>query len=144
MQDIFERQAKAAGNGKTGEWMFEQSALRWIFVHELGHWWRACQHQKASFYDEEKGANRIAAAYWRERDPELMEFTLRKFQRYVDDIPNPVPAGESKEAYLNEHYESLGGQRAYIWFQVTMVLEVAAEKPALTFRQAIAQSGNKQ
>lgn len=144
MQEVFERQAKAAGNGKTAEWMFEQAALRWIFVHELGHWWRACQHQKTSFYDEEMGANRIAAAYWRERDPELMEFTLKKFQRYIDNIPNPVPAGESKEVYLNEHYESLGDQRAYIWFQATMVLDVAAEKPVLTFKQAIAQSGNKQ
>lgn len=143
LQEVFSHQAQAAANGKSGEWMFEQAAHRWIFVHELGHWWRTCQNQKADPYQDEAAANRIALAYWRERDPDLVAYTLMKFRRYVDDIPNPVPPGQSKETYLNEHYDSLGGQRAYTWYQAGMVLDVAGESPNLTFHEAITWAGKK-
>ena len=141
LQALFENAAKGTGSGMTGERYFELSAHQWIFIHELGHWWRACQHQTAGPYENEKAANRIATAYWRERDPAFYDFKLKGFQHIVSTFPNPVPAGQSKEKYLDENYEKLPGASAYTWYQAIMIVEASNEKPIVTFKQAIARSG---
>ncbi|MGN6181402.1 MAG: hypothetical protein ACTHNW_19620 [Mucilaginibacter sp.] len=124
-RDLFNNAAKRAGNGMTGQAYFESSVYKWIFVHELGHWWRACQHQTADPYENEKAANRIATAYWREVDPAFYAFKLNTFQQVVNTVPNPVPAGQDKEAYLNNNYDKLPGASAYTWYQATMIVEVS-------------------
>lgn len=63
LQEFFNIPVSRIQNGETGESFFEKSIHRWIFMHELGHWWRSCQHQKATSYNEEKAADRIAIAY---------------------------------------------------------------------------------
>jgi hypothetical protein len=139
---VFENFAQQSGHGMTGKSFFNQAVYKWIFTHELGHWWRKCQHQVALPYAEEKAANRIAAAYWQGADPAFYTFMVSVFQGMVDHTPSPVPAGQEKEKYLNDNYQNLPGGRAYSWYQSIMNVEVSHEKPFETFKQAIQNAGN--
>src|SRR5580698_2489964 len=114
---VFEGFAQRSGHGMTGKAFFNAAVYKWIFTHELGHWWRKCQRQEAKPYAEEKAANRIAAAYWQEADPQFYIFMVGVFQGMVDHVPSPVPAGQEKEAYLNTNYQNLPGGQAYSWYQ---------------------------
>ncbi len=139
---VFIDLAKQQGNGTTAKDVFEKGSHEWIFIHELGHWWRACQRQTALPYDEEMAANRIATAYWREQDSSVMNFQLIVFQNFIKNFPSPVPAGQSKRDYLNNNYNRLPGGPAYIWFQSEMIVDAYNEQPTLSFKEAIAHSGN--
>ena len=142
LKDYFTMLGKSVSSTETGEQFFDVAAHKWIFIHEMGHWWRDCQQQTALPYDEEKAANRLAMAYWRERDPVLFANMLKVFQSVIDNNPSPVPAGMSKEKYLNDNYEKLPGGAAYSWYQSIMIVEASKEMPVLTFKQAVAQAGN--
>jgi len=139
---FFEGYAQQTGHGMTGRGFFNQAVYQWIFVHELGHWWRKCQHQDTNPYAEEKAANRIAAAYWHEADASFYTFMVGVFQGVIDHMPSPVPASQSKEKYLNENYQNLPGGQAYSWYQSIMNVEVSQEKPFETFREAVQNAGN--
>jgi hypothetical protein len=138
---VFANFADKTGHGMTAEKFFQLAVYQWIFVHELGHWWRACQHQTAEPYEEEKAANRLASAYWRERDPSFYQFMLSVFKAVVDHGPSPVPPGQAKEKYLNDNYQKLPGGQAYSWYQSIMIIEVSQEMPPVTFEQAVKHSG---
>lgn len=138
----FNAAAGSQGSGMTGEQYFELSVHQWIFIHELGHWWRACQHQTAKPYENEMAANRIAIAFWREKDPAFMAFKLAGYQRTLKMFPNPVPSGVSKVDYLNNNYDKLPGGQAYIWYQASMIVDGCAESPTRSFRQAVESSGS--
>ena len=92
--------------------VFETGAHRWVFIHELGHCWQACTGAKAhrTRYQLEYDANRIAAAYWHERDPEIVQYLQRIF-RSVAASPSPVPAGQTAADYFNENYDQLGNRQ---------------------------------
>ncbi len=137
---LFIRAAKMFGY--TGEQYFESSAHRWIFIHELGHWWRACQHQVADSYASEMAADRIDIAYWRETDTAYSAFSRQRFENYLKFIPDPVPAGQDKTKYLNDNYGKLPVP-VYIWFQARMIIDGYNEKPIASFRESITRSGNK-
>jgi hypothetical protein len=141
-QKIFISLAARLNNGETAEDVFEKGTHKWIFIHELGDWWRACQHQKALPYDEEMAANRIATAYWRAQDSALMNFQLGIFQNFIKRFPSPVPAGQSKRDFLNNNYDKLPGGPTYTWFQAEMIVDAYNEEPILTFKEAIKNSGN--
>ena len=127
-QARFTRLAGLRGGGNTGEEAFEDGVHHWVFIHELGHWWQACQHRTTeNHYSVEYGANRIAAAYWRLKDPAFMERTEKKMTTVIGTLPQPVPADQSPEKYFNENYEKLGPTPAYIWFQYSMVLKVQVD-----------------
>ena len=128
--------------GYAGEDYFESSAHRWIFIHELGHWWRACQHQVTDNYSSEMAADRIDIAYWRETDTAYSAFSKRRFEDYLKFMPNPVPAGEDKKKYLNENYGKLPVP-VYIWYQATMIVDGYSETPVATFKQSISRAGNR-
>jgi hypothetical protein len=125
----------------SGELYFGSSAHRWIFIHELGHWWRACQQQVTDSYSSEMAANRIDIAYWRETDTAYSAFSRQRFENYVKFMPNPVPEGQDKKKYLNENYGKLP-VLAYIWYQATMIVDGYNETPLPTFKESIARSGN--
>jgi hypothetical protein len=144
LQDFFNRPAARMGNGETGETFFEKSIHKWIFIHEMGHWWRKCQRQKATAYDEELAANRIAVAYWRLQDPAFMSFMLNVFQGFISHSPSPVPTGQPMEEYLNNHFAELSAGPVYTWYQAQMIVQAFNEKPTLTFTNAIKNSGNLQ
>ena len=137
-QGRFSRLAAVMGGEKTGEQMFEESIYHWVFVHELSHWWQACEHRTAeNRYSIEYGANRIAAAYWRQKDPPLMKRTEQRMFMVRDALPDPVPEGQAKEKYFNENFAKLAPTPGYIWYQYSMVLDVQAEKPLPSFKQAL-------
>jgi hypothetical protein len=121
---------------------FEEAAHRWIFVHELGHWWQACRHANISHskYQIEYGANRIALAYWREADPGFAIRMLSTFHGYVDHVPSPVPPGQATESYFNDHYEQLGPTPDYRWYQSHMIVTASQERPSPSFATALTET----
>jgi hypothetical protein len=140
-QARFTRLAALLGGGESGEEAFEDGVHHWVFVHELSHWWQACQHATGgSHYSVEYGANRIAAAYWRAKDPAFMKRTEKKMDTVIATLPPQViPAGQTQEQYFNQNYEKLGPTPAYIWFQYSMVLKVQRESPLPSLQQTLRQ-----
>ena len=137
-QARFERLAAAIGGQQTGEQQFDESIHHWVFIHELSHWWQACQHKIGEdHYAVEYGANRIAAAYWRLKDPALMERTEKRMAGVQSVLTDPVPAGKDEKQYFNQNYATLAPTRDYIWYQYSMVLKAQAEKPLPTLKQAL-------
>jgi hypothetical protein len=115
-QSRFSRMAARMGKGLAGEQEFEEGIHHWVFVHELGHWWQACGHKTGgtNHYAVEYGANRIAAAYWRLKEPAFMQRTEEKMTQLHATMPNPVPEGQVKEKYFDANYEQLGPTPGYI------------------------------
>jgi hypothetical protein len=112
----FEDIAKNLGPDATPRGVFEAGTDRWVFTHELGHWWQACQHTtRTNSYALEMGANRIASAYWRQRDPNFMQRMVEGFRTVRESIPNPVPKGESKISFLDSHFDEVSATDAYTW-----------------------------
>ena len=125
---------------RSPEAIFDDSVNHWIFVHELGHWWQACQHKDESAagrYALEYGANRIAAAYWRMKDPAYMQQRAEHSRALYNLVPNPIPADQSKQKYFDENFARIVGTPAYTWFQSGMIVDVSAENPLPTFKQAL-------
>lgn len=139
-KQLFVRSGKRYGY--SGEDYFESSAHRWIFIHELGHWWRACQRQETDSYSSEMAADRIDIAYWREADTAYSAFSRQRFENYLKTIPNPVPPGQDKQKYLNENYGKLPVP-VYIWYQATTIVDGYNETPIATFKETIVRSGNR-
>ena len=134
----FTRLKTILNDPRSPEEIFEDSIHRWVFVHELSHWVQACQHKDdGERYAVEYGANRIAAAYWRLKDPAYMQSRTEHFRAIYNLIPNPLPGGESKETYFNANFATIAGTPAYSWFQAGMVVDVSAENPLPTFKQAL-------
>jgi hypothetical protein len=144
VKTFFKSLAINLGNGETGEDVFDQAAHKWIFIHEMGHWWRRCQNKDTLPYDEETAANRIAIAYWRKYEPAFMKFMMTIFSNVVNTIPSPVPVGQNERDYFNNNYNSLPGGAAYSWYQSKMIVNAYNEKPILSFKQAIINSGYSQ
>ncbi len=139
-KELFNRAGKRYGY--SGEDYFESSAHRWIFIHELGHWWRACQQQVTDPYSSEMAANRIDIAYWRETDTAYSSFSRRRHENYLKLMPNPVPEGQDKQKYLNDNYGKLPIP-VYIWYQASMIVDGYNETPIASFKEAIKLAGNK-
>jgi hypothetical protein len=134
----FVRLADMLHNGESAQQLFEEGVYQWVFVHELSHWWQACQHKITDdHYAVEFGANRIAAAFWRWKDPAFMERRTKHFRAILALAPNPLPPGESKEKFFNANYEKIAGTPVYTWFQSSMVVDVSDETPPPSFRQAL-------
>ena len=114
----------------------------WVLVHELGHWWQACRKvaDDSRHYAREFGANRIAAAYWREHDQSLVRHMQTTFEGILSHSPSPVPAGSDAKSYFDTNYEQLGPTPAYIWFQSQMVIAAFSETPVPTFTQALRET----
>ena len=137
-QARFTRIAGVLSPGKTGEQEFEDAVHRWAFIHELSHWWQAAGQHKAgaTHYSFEYGANRIAAAYWRSKDPAFMENTAKRMSAISSMLTDPVPPVQSQEDFFNKNYRDLSANN-YRWFHYTMVLNAQAEKPLPTFKQTL-------
>lgn len=125
--------------------VFDRGTYSWVIVHELGHWWQACNAstQNNSHYQHEYDANRIAAAYWREHNPTLLQELITGFTHILNGAPNPVPPGQTLEDYFNVNYEALAHSAHYVWFQARMVTDVSAEDPPPTFADALLHSSTK-
>jgi hypothetical protein len=139
-RDMFQRIARAHGGSETAEQAFERGTYRWVFVHELGHWWQQSRHQvRPNSWVEENGANRIAMAFWNEQDPRFMADLTAGFTHLRQAIPDPVPPGQSRQAYLDAHFVEIGPTSAYTWYQADMIVGLSAESPSPTFHRALSQ-----
>lgn len=121
---------------------FETGAHHWVFVHEMGHWWQACRGvvSRDKHYAVEFGANRIAAAFWRQQDPHLVAHQRAVFEGLLQRTQSPVAEAQNIETYFDANYEKLGPTPAYIWFQARMCVTAFDEKPEPTFAQALKQT----
>ena len=121
---------------------FELEIHQWVIVHELGHWWQTCRglNLDKNHYRIEYGANRIAAAYWTERDPSIIAHLEKTDEAVLQHMPNPVPQGEPVDSFFNANYEKLLPTPAYIWFQVKMCLSAFQEASKPPFMQALRQT----
>jgi hypothetical protein len=135
----YERLAALSRGMLTAEDIFNDGVHRWVFTHELAHWWQECQGKFAGdHWSVEYGANRIAAAYWRAHDMVLMERVVRTMKRMDAAEPSPLPAGEDMKTYFNAHWDTIAPSPEYRWFQGEMILQVVAEIPLPSFKDALA------
>jgi hypothetical protein len=134
-KSLFVNLAGPGANEQAAYAIFEEGTHRWVFVHELGHWWQACNKAIVgrSHYQVESGANRIALAYWRDTDSAFANRMLEIFRGTMDHFPNPVPKGQTLTKYFDENYDSLGPTPAYRWFQSSMIIAAEEEEPQPTF-----------
>ncbi len=139
---LFVRLAGPKADEYAAHAAFEDAVHRWIFFHELGHWWQACRHANSahSNYQIEYGANRIALAYWREADPGFANRMLSVYHSFFDHASSPVPQGQATDAYFNSHYEQLAVTPDYRWYQSYMIVTTSDEKPAPSFATALAET----
>jgi len=138
-RDLFFRLTGPDATESAARAIFEESVHGWIFVHELGHWWQACQggHGGQQPYEFEIGANRTALAFWRAADPGLAARMVTLFHRVVDNLPSPLPPGAAIEPYFNENYQMLGPSPDYPWFQARMIITLAGETPTPNFAEVL-------
>jgi hypothetical protein len=136
----FEAIAQSMGGDATGRSVFENGTDRWVFVHELGHWWQACRHQtRPQSYAAENGADRIALAFWRERDPRYAVGIVHGYRALLTSMPSPLPEGEGVSTYYDANNAKVSQGNAYTWFQATMIVALAEEQPAPSLHRALSQ-----
>ncbi len=75
-------------------------------------------------------------------DTAYRRFSRQRFEGYLKAMPNPVPAGQDKQKYLDDNYGKLPVP-VYIWFQARMIVDGYDEEPIATFKESIARAGNK-
>jgi len=100
---MFNSWTDQANGGFTGEEFFKKS-FNWFFVvHELGHYVQNLKGTEngPSQYQTELTANKIAIAYWKQKDPEGLKAYMIWLNKVLQVIP--VPTGTS-EAYYNANY----------------------------------------
>lgn len=135
----FEDMAQRTHGEASARSVFENGTYRWVFVHELGHWWQGCQHKmRPRTYAGESGANRIALAYWHEVDPRFAGGIVRGFRGLVNSRPSPVPAGQSPQHYLDSNFTKILHSDDYVWFQGKMVADLAEMAPP-SFHEALSK-----
>jgi hypothetical protein len=135
----YQEQAQRIGGTAGAREMFEDGA-RYVFTHELGHWWQSCRNTSRPYsWGAENGANRIALAFWRERDWGFMQRIVAGFQALARTLPSPVPAGASEEEYFDANFARLAHGEGYVWYQAEMLVTLAAESPPPSFHRALSQ-----
>jgi hypothetical protein len=135
----FETMAQT-GDEASAKSVFENGTHRWVFVHELAHWWQACrQLARPESYAAENGANRIALAFWREREPRFAAGIVHGFAALLGSTSSPVPNGQSAQTYFDANFRAIAQSDAYTWFEGKMIVELATEMPPPSFHRALSQ-----
>jgi hypothetical protein len=136
----FEDLARQIGHHSTGESVFSGGTHRWVFAHELGHWWQACRKQtRPSSFEEENGVSRIALAFWREQDPKFAQAVVRGSVALTQQMTSPIPAGQSVQSYVDAHFADISKGDTYTWVQATSIVSLADESPNPSFLKALSQ-----
>jgi hypothetical protein len=135
---VFTSLAGAGGTDAQAKEIFETEAHRWILIVETVHWWEGCKQLtlKLTPYQAELQAARVALAYWRERDPGVIE-RLTSIVESLDKEPSLVPAGQDFPTYFNQHYQKDASGKDYLWMQAQVVKTLMAEDPQPTVVQAL-------
>ena len=130
---IFTQLAGPGGTDDQARALFDVEAHHWILIVETVRWWEACKELtlKLTPYQAELQAARVALAYWREKDPDVVT-QLDSIRETLDKGPSPVPEGQDFPTYFNQHYQRNATGRDYLWMQAQVVGTVMAEKPQPT------------
>lgn len=122
-----------AAKGKLGldaKGQFGEVFNSLLVPHELGHFASDFNGRSKgqSFWDGEVYANRVAIAFWRaEIGDKALAARLDNYNRFLDELPNPVPAGKEPRAWFEANYEALGNDaQAYGWYQGLFMREARA------------------
>lgn len=135
--------------GLSPEGMYREMFDSFIAPHELGHYLQdvAKRWKGMSGWDAELEANRIGIAFWSlQPGPEgRVEARVRNITRFLDDVPSPVPAGETAEAFFNRNYAAFSrGEEGplnamnYSWFQALMFKTALRERGDHPFCKLVA------
>lgn len=135
---IFAQLAGPGGTDEQAKKLFDVEAHHWILIVETVRWWEACKELtlKLTPYQAELQAARVALAYWRETDPDVVK-QLGEIRDELDKGPNPIPAGQDFPTYFNQHYQRNATGRDYLWMQAQVVGAVMAEQPEPTVVQSL-------
>jgi hypothetical protein len=119
---------------------YESGTYRWVFVQQLGHWWQVCRHMAGpETYAAQSGANRMALAFWRERDPRFAAAIVRGATELVNAVPDPLPGGQDAQAWLEAHPGEQLASPAHEWLQARMIATLAQETPQPSFHKSLSQ-----
>jgi hypothetical protein len=129
-----------AGSPRLARAVYESGTYRWVFVQQLGHWWQDCRHTDgARPYLAQSGANRMALAFWRERDPRFAAAIVEGAVRLVSAVPDPLPPGESAQAWLERRPGEVPQSPTYEWLEAQMIATLAQEAPQPSFHKSLSQ-----
>jgi hypothetical protein len=152
MRSAFNDWAATTPDNPTGEHLYEDLFFRFFFLHEFGHWAneqvvsqrhdatanRARRNFERNKWEDELNANRVAVAWWRERDPKFLDGLVRDLRLILASLPSPVPAGEDDKAYFSRNlWELVKDPNKYGWYQLRLIVIAYEERPALTYQQTI-------
>jgi hypothetical protein len=119
---------------------YESGTYRWVFVQQLGHWWQDCRHMAApQSYAALNGANRMALAFWRERDPRFAAAIVRGSVELVNAVADPLPPGQDAQAWFEAHPGEQLASPAHEWLQARMIATLAQEAPQPSFHKSLSQ-----
>ena len=95
-------------------------------------------------YQLELEANRVSAAYWREKDPTYLTLLVSRFRRIRSQLPDPVPPEGNARKFFNTNYDKLlPNPDAYGWYQLGMVIGVFNERPSPSFAETLKKIPNE-
>jgi hypothetical protein len=152
MRDTFATWAATTPDYTTGEALYEDLFFRFFFLHEFGHWAneqvvsqrhdakakRARRNFERNKWEDELNANRLAVAWWRERDPAFLDRLLKSVRLILATLPSPVPAGQDDREYFSRNlWELVKDPNKYGWYQLRMIIIAYEESPRLSFQQTI-------
>ena len=139
-RDGFAGVAGAAGAPQAARAVYESGTYRWVFVQQLGHWWQDCRDMaRPESYAAQSGANRMALAFWRERDPRFAAAIVAGAVHLVSAVPDPLPAAEAAQTWLERHPGEASQSPAYEWLQAKMIATLAQEVPQPSFHKSLSQ-----
>jgi hypothetical protein len=129
--------------------MYREMFNSFIAPHELGHYLQdvAGRWKRMSGWDAELEANRIGIAFWSlQPGPEgRVDARVENITRFLDEVPSPVPAGDTAQAFFNCNYAAFTRGEAgplnamnYSWFQALMFTTALRERRDHSFCRLVA------
>jgi hypothetical protein len=126
--------------------------FKFFFLHEFGHWVNeqvvtqrhdseaklARRNFERNKWEDELNANRVAVAWWRERDPKFLERMVSDVRLILTHLPSPVPPGaDDKEYFSRNLWELVKDPNKYGWYQLRMIVIAYEERPKLTYQGTV-------
>jgi len=141
---VIEAWASKGTMGLSPEQMFSEMFNSFMAPHELGHFLQdmSGRSKTLSMWDSELEANRFAVAFWAMQpgDEGRVADRVGNITPFMDDVPDPVPAGEDPKAFFEAHYDAfVRGEDGplnpvtYSWFQARLLTTALNERHAYRF-----------
>ncbi len=120
-----------AGSEDEGRKVFGLLFNGFYLPHELGHaiQYAAGKHT-SNEYDNEYFANTIAVLYWRKTGKQKeLEECYQYAKKYLQQLPDPIPAGKDQKEYFTAHYHELAQDPyKYGYFQFSQFVKIYEDK----------------